>query len=234
MSTLSSQMQTACRVHSIQASKLLKHYRIVPYKYDIDDLECRLQQSFYEGVHEAYQCHILNTLTKDHPKQQDLANSLGLKNRSSISQMKRSKRIDAVRLTAALYNNPNITLPSQERAALFGFARATSHVKGIALGDPNIEGSMGPQDFSYLTGLLACDQWDSAVRDPNLSKARILAEQIVTERTVSGAGPIRKGDIEPEQLVFMLQGLWLSWADFGILSLSVIPELIPEVTRYEV
>ncbi len=228
MSTLSSQMQTAYRAHSDQAPGLLKHYRIVPCKYEIDDLECKVQQSFYEGVHEAYQCHILNTLSKDHPKQQDLANSLGLKNRSSISQMKRSKRIDAVRLTAALYNNPKITLPSQERAALFGFARATSYVKSIALGDPAIEGSMEPQDFSYLTGLLASDQWDSVVQDHDLIKARILAERIVSERTISGARLIRKDHIQPEQLVFMLQAVWSSWANFGILSLSVIPELIPE------
>jgi len=228
MSTLSSQMQTAYRAHSEQAHSLLKHYRIVPSRYDIDDLECTVQQIFYEGVHEGFLSHILDRLSKDHPKQQDIANSLGLKNRSSISQMKRSKRIDAVRLTAALYNNPTITLPTQERLALFGFAKATSYLKGLAFGDPTLEGSLGPQHFSYLTGLLASDQWDSAVRDSDLSNARMLAVQIVSERTISDAGQVQKGDIEPEQLVFMLQALWVSWADFGILSLSIIPELIPE------
>ena len=227
MSSLSSQMQTAHLVHSDQMAGLLRHYRIVPFKYDIDDLAYRVQQSFYEGVHEAYQHDILNTLSKGHPKQQDLADSLGLKNRSSISKMKRSKRIEAVRLTAVLYNNPTMPLPSQERAALFGFARSTSYVKSIARQDPTIEGSMGPQDFSYLTGLLARDQWDSSLLDRDLSKARILAEQIVGELTISDAGPIRKDNIKPEHLVFMLDDIWSSWADFGILSLSVIPELIP-------
>src|SRR5215213_3850185 len=179
MSTLSSQMMTAYEAHSGDVLALLKHYQIIPPKHPFDDFQFSVQQSFYEGVHEVYQIDILNMLTKKHRKQQNVAEVLGLKDRSSISQMKRYKRMGAVRFTSALYHNPDLTLPSQERAALFGFARATSHVKAIAYADPSFEGTMTAQDFSYLTGILATSEWYSAVPAKDYSTARKLAEQII-------------------------------------------------------
>jgi hypothetical protein len=123
-------------------------------------------------------------------------------------------------------------LPSTDTAALFGFARATSHVKAIAYRDPSLEGTLRPQDFSYLIGLLANNEWDEATRDTDLEKARIMAQQIVAERTIVRNGPVRKDGSRPEQLVLMLQDLWLSWSEFGILALWAIPECIPETKEH--
>jgi hypothetical protein len=221
-------MLTAYEAHSDELHELLTQYQITPPEYDFDQFQFSIQQSFYEGVHEVYQIDVLDMLTKKHRKQQNVADVLGLKDRSSISQMKRYKRMDAVRFTAALYHNPEMKLPSQERAALFGFARATSHVKAIAYNDDSFEGAMTAQDFSYLTGILATSQWYSAIRARDYNIVRELAQQIISERTITATTPIRKGRTRPEQLVLMLQHLWLSWGDFAILSLSAIPELIPQ------
>jgi hypothetical protein len=228
MSTLASQMLTAYAAHCGEADGLLELYQIAPFSKDVDDFQFRVQQNFYEGVHEAYQSDFLTELSKTHPRQQEIAELLGLRDRSSISQMKRSKSMDGVRMSAALYHHPEMPLPSQDRAALFGFARATSYIKAVAQRNPELIGSLTPQDYLYLIGLLASDQWDSAIQDPDPDKARKLAEQIISERTLTFAGPIRKGGVRPEQLVFKLQNVWSSWADFGILSLWAIPELIPE------
>jgi hypothetical protein len=228
MSTLSSQMMTAYEAHCGEAHQLLKHYGITPPKHTFDDFQFGVQQSFYEGVHEVYQIDILNMLTKKYGNHQNIAEHLGLKDHSSISQMKRYKRMYAVRFTAALYLNPDLTLPSQERAALFGFARATSHVKAIAYDDPSFEGAMSAQDFSYLIGILATSEWYSAIQARDYSIVRQLAEQIIKERPIAVEGAIRNAGIGAEHFVLKLQELRLSWADFGILALSAIPELIPE------
>jgi hypothetical protein len=228
MSTLSSQLMAAYEAHSGETHALLKHYQIIPPKHPFDEFQFSVQQCFYEGVHEVYQMDILRALTKKHRKQQNVAEELGLRDRSSISQMKRYKRMGAVRFTSALYHNPELTLPSQERAALFGFARATSHVKAIAYEDPSFESVMTAQDFSYLTGILATSEWYSAISAKDYSIGRRLAEQIIKERTITVEGVIQTDGIRPEQFVLKLQDLRLLWADFGILALSVIPELIPQ------
>jgi hypothetical protein len=228
MSIFTSQMLTAYEAHCGGAHELLKHYGIIPPKHTFDDFQFGVQQSFYEGVHEVYQTDILNMLTKKYGNQQNIAEHLGLKDHSSISRMKRYKRMDSLRFTTALYLNPDLTLPSQERAALFGFARATSHVKAMAYGDPSFEGVMTAQDFSYLVGILASSEWYSAIQAKDYSIVRELAEQIIQERAIAVEGVIRNDGIRPEQFVLKLQDLWLSWADFGILALYAIPELIPE------
>src|SRR5258705_6769933 len=103
MNTLSSQMATAYVAHRFQADGLLERYRIVPPKHDIDDFQFRVQQKFLEGVHEAFQSDILSALNKKLGTQQKIAEVLGLKDRSSISQMKRSRTMDGIRVTASLH-----------------------------------------------------------------------------------------------------------------------------------
>jgi hypothetical protein len=222
-------MSAAYDTHRHRCDALLQEHCILTARDFPDDFLLHVHNSFFMGVHEAYQSSILEALTRELGTQQNIAEALGLKDRSSISQMLRSGTMDGIRVTAALYQCPTIQLPTRELAALFGFARATSFIKSVAYRDRSIEGSMKPQDFSYLVGVLANDQWDRAIRDTDPTRARRLAEEIVNERTIARFGPVRKDGGRPEQLVLMLQGLWFAWADFAILSLWAIPECFPEV-----
>lgn len=232
MTSTDSVMSTAYDSHRHEADMLLMRYQIVHKRGAVEDFQFGVLKSFHRGVHEAYKKVLLNALKRKLCTQQDMAEALGLKDRSSISKMLHSETMDGIRITTALHLCPGVQLPSRHTAALFGFARATSHVKAVAYREPSLEGTMKPQSFSYLMGLLASSQWDAAIRDADLEKARSLAQQIVTERTMARGGAVRKDRSRPEQLVLMLQDLWLSWSEFAILALWAIPECIPETKEY--
>jgi|GEM_PF-5484122 len=228
MSSLSSQMAAAYDIHQDRADTLRQAHHVLVASDNLDDFLLHIQNRFFLGVHEAFQESILGALSRELGTQQRIAEVLGLKDRSSISQMIRSGTMDGIRVTAALYQYPEIPLPSRERAALFGFARATSFIKSVAYEDRQLEGSMKAQDFAYLVGVLAHEEWDVAIRDADPTKARQLAQHIVSERTIACFESRRKEATRPESLVLMLQELQFAWADFAVLALWAIPECMPE------
>jgi len=232
MNTLDCLMTTAYDSHRHEAEAILMRYQIVPGPDAVEDFQFGVLKSFNQGVHEAYKKVIQKTLKQKLGSQQNIAEALGLKDRSSISKMLHSQTMEGIRITSALHLCPEMQLPSSETAALSGFARATSHVKAVAWREPSLEGTMKPQNFSDLIGLLANDEWDAATRDPDLGRARTLAEQIVAERMIARGGAVRKDGRRQEQLVLMLQNLWLSWSEFAILALWAIPECIPETKEH--
>lgn len=223
---LSTQMLTAYNNHESRGETLLRQSSI-DLEPELDDFLLVVRNRFFLGVHTAFQETILNALATELRTQQRMAEALGLKDRTSISQMIRSGTMDGIRVTAALYQYPErITLPTKQHAALAGFARATSFLRSLAYRDASIEGSMTPQDFSYLVGVLASNDWDSAVRDRDPNAIRNVATRVVKERRI---GTLRRVDDRqrPEQLVLMLQELSITWADFGVIALWAIPECIP-------
>ncbi len=227
--SLSASMITAYDNHRSRAAQVLKSYSTDAWLGDPDDFCLIVKKRFFLGVHSAFLEAILEALAKELKTQQRMAEALGLKDRTSISQMIRSGSIDGIRITAALYQYPDLIRHlTRERAALFGFARATSFIKAQAYNDISIEGSMSPQDFSYLVGVLANNEWRSAITNPDPYVVRRIATQIVQER---GITTIRATDERrrPEQYVLMLQELWGNWADFAGLALWTIPDCIPEV-----
>jgi hypothetical protein len=227
MNDVSSKMVMAYRAHQVRATRLIQVHEITPALGDADEFSLIVQNKFFLGVHKEYLEAILNALASRVGLQQDIAAVLGLKDRSSIAQMIRSGTIEGVRLTAALHQFPDVRLPSRERAALAGFARATSFVKSLARKEKSIEGTMSSQDFSYLIGILANSDWDAAIRDTVPERARHLAAEIVSERTLGNFQRARNPSLRPEQLVFQLQELCVAWADYGIIALWAIPECIP-------
>ena len=224
MTNLSLQMLAANENHGTRAEGLMRRHGIEIDMDALDDFMLVVQNEFFVGVHHAYREAILTALSEELGTQQRIAAALGLKDRSSISQMVRSGTMDGIRVTAALYGFPEISLPTRELAALFGFARATSFIKAAAYGDQSIKGSMTAQEFSYLVGVLASDKWDSAMGDSNLDAARDFATEIIRERTIKTVPTASR----PEQHVLMLQELRFKWGDFGVLALWAIPECIPE------
>lgn len=227
MSTLSSQLTAAYRAHENQRRGLLRRYENLPRDPDFDDdFLPEIEQSFLDGVHEAYEVRIASNLVYKFGGQQEAAQAVGLKDHSSISQMNRSGSINGVRLTAALYAYPDQPLPSFEEATLFGLARATSHVKAVAYKDSTLERALKAQQFSYLLGLLAHPEWEEAIRDRDEEKARFLAEQIMEESAIVFCMPARKEKNRSEGRVLMLQKLWVHWADVGIITLCSIRERI--------
>jgi hypothetical protein len=216
--------------HSVRASTVLKTSLSDALIGDLDEFFLIVKRRFFLGVHGAFLEAILQKLTQELRTQQRIAEALGLKDRTSISQMVRSGSIDGLRFTAALYQYPALIdfLPTQERAALFGFARATSFIKSQIYNDLTIEGSLSPQDFSYLIGVLASSKWESALCDPNPYAVRAIATEIVRDRSISDRGALDNNRYRPEQYVLMLQELSLSWADSAVVALWAIPECIPE------
>jgi len=228
-SSLSAQMITAYDHHWSKRDLLLGEYSSTLNPDDLDEFQSLVRERFYKGVHTAYAEAILLSLSTKLRTQQQIAEALGLKDRTSISQMLRSGTIHGVRLTAALYQYPDlITPPTRDVAALFGFARSTSYIKALVLDDKRIEGSMSPQDFSYLVGVLASDVWKAAICDRDPDTARRLSAEIVRERTIVTPRPPNKGRRRSEQYVLMLQQIVFDWADFGVLALCAIPDCIPE------
>lgn len=229
-SLLSTHMLTAYDNHLSRADRVLKNYAIDGEFDDLDEFCLIVKKRFFLGVHNAFLEAILQALTRELKTQQRIAEALGLKDRTSISQMIRSGSIDGIRVTAALYQYPHLIdhLPTREKAALSGFARAISFIKALAYNDTSIEGSMSLQDFSYLVGVMANIGWESAIRNPDPNVVRGIAAQIVRERTITTILTPTTDRRRPEQYVLMLQELWINWVDFAILALWAIPDCIPE------
>jgi hypothetical protein len=209
--------------------------RLRNYKFDlppkeIDDFHLVVRKRFILGVHSAFKESILQALGAELGPQQEIADALGLKDRTSISHMLNSGKMDGIRITTAFYLYPDLIkrLPTRERAALYGFARATSFIKALVYGDMTIEGTMKPQDFSYLVGVLASSEWSTAILDRDHDIVRKLAQQIILERTISTVEPVFDARNREEQYVLKLQELKLAWGDFAVIALWAIPEYIPE------
>ena len=79
-----------------------------------------------------------------------------------------------------------------------------------------------------MIGILAANDWDAAVRDlNNPNTARQLAAKIISERSVLLFDEMKNQSRRPEQVVMQLQQLRIGWADFAIITMWAIPELIP-------
>jgi hypothetical protein len=228
MSARSRQLMTAYLAHRNKSGGLVRRYENLPAT-DIDDFQSEIQMSFLKGILEALQLTVESNMTERFGTQQEVAEVMGLKNHSSISHMNRSGSINGLRLAAAFYAYPNQPLPPPELSALFGFARATSHVKAVALHDTSYERALKAQEFSYLVGLLTHSNWESAVCDPDEEKARVVTDQIIKERAIPLLQPSRKKKASREGGTIMLQTLWANWADFAVITLCNIPERIPDL-----
>ncbi len=231
-SSLGSQMLTAYEKQRSRGAVLMRKYSGLNDEGDLDDFLFVVRNRFLHGVHAAYVDATLHALTEKLGNQQSVAEALGLKDRTSISQMIRSRTIDGIRLTAALNQFRDIiTLPSRGLSALYGFARAASFIKAQADKDESIEGTIGPQAFSLLVGVLASSEWDEAVCHPDPEVGRRVAAHIIRERAIEvpGPAPKRKQDrLRPEQYVLSLLRLREEWGIFAVIALTAIPDCIPE------
>jgi biotin operon repressor len=237
-SSLGDQMLTAYEKQRARGNMLMQQYEGEVAEGDLDDFVLVVRDRFLHGVHTAFLDEILRALKEELVTQQQMAEALGLGHRTNISKIIKSGTMSGVRLTAALNQYREIIhTPSREVCALYGFSRATSYIKAQAFDDAGIEGSMSPQDFSYLVGALASSEWDAAIRAPKPSEGRRVAAQIISERTIAAVGlaPKRRSRrrLRPEQYVLMLQELWMKWGDFAVIALWAIPDCIPEVKSGE-
>ncbi len=195
---------------------------------NLDKLEQKVRERFILGVHQAYTIAIIRALVQHVGRQQEIADALGLEDRTSISKMIHTGRMDGLRITAALQLlGDKVVLPTQEQATLHGFARTTSFIKAQVERDDSIEGTMSAQEFSFLVGTLADEKWDDALKNTNPTVAREVAVRIVKSRTLEGESPDVGRKYRPEQWVMMLRALEDSWAEFGIAALYAIPQSIP-------
>ncbi len=227
-SSLRACLRIAYEQHGSFGRSMLRKYIPEEEFEDPNEFCLDVKNEFLAGAHTAYVKAIVKGLGREMPTQQQQADALGLKDRTSISKMNSSGTIDGIRFTAALYLYPHlIDQQTRERAALHGFARAISFIKAWAYKDATIERSMSPQDFSFVIGVLASREWEPALRDRNYYAAREVAARIVRERSLTPArvleGEKRRGD----QNVLMLQELRERWAEFAVAALWVIPEYIP-------
>src|ERR1051326_1674563 len=137
--SLSREMLAAYDRSGARAKRIRQAHEDEPTFKDHDSFELKVRNRFLEGVHSAFSEEIIASLKRDLGTQQQIADALGLKDRTSISQMIRSGTMDGIRITAAFYQFSHIlTLPSRERAALYGFARATSYIKAEVYQDSSI------------------------------------------------------------------------------------------------
>jgi hypothetical protein len=228
--SLYAEMLTAHENCSPHVDLLLEHYGLHSDQDGVDEILAVMRGHYYLGVNRANKDAILQFLIEKLGTQQKIAEALGLKDRSSVSKMISSWTIESIRMTAAIHLYPDLIgkLPTRELAMLYGFAQATAYIKSLAYGEESIEGTMTPQDFSYLLGVLAHADWDKIIVDRKYELIRKLAKQIIIERTISTAESLSNKNIREEQYVLKLQGLMCAWADFAMIALWAIPECIPE------
>lgn len=208
---------------------LCKACGLDPEAYVAPGFEKLVRHRFLLGIHAAFQEVIMQELAEECDTQQEMADALGLDDRSNIPHMKRSRKIDGIRFTTALFRFPRLLqkLPPRELAALHGFARATSFLKSLGRNNPSIEGTMTPQDFSYLIGILSEPEWDAAIRSTDLLAARGLAAQIILDKTIGDINQNPYSTESPEQLVRILQELRNRWGPFAVLAILIISDDIP-------
>jgi hypothetical protein len=231
-SSLGDQMLIAYEKQRKRGVLLMRKYGEEIAEGDLDDFVLAVRDRFIHGVHTAYLAEILRALKEELVTRQQMAEALGLGHRTTISKIIKSGTMSGVRLTAALNQYREIiNIPSRDLCALYGFSRATSYIKAQAYDDTSIEGSMSPQDFSYLVGVLASGEWDAAIRAHDPNEGRRVAAQIVSERKLAAVGPVPRRRPRPEQYVLMLQELWMRWSDFAVIALWAIPDCIPEDKR---
>lgn len=222
---LTTGLMSTHELHANSAEDLMSNHPRLQAFESLDEFQFHVHQRFLFGVHTAYQQAVLDALRSQLTTQQEIADALALKDRSSISKMINSGTIDGIRLTAALHEYGDvITLPTRENAALHGFARATSWIRSVAEELPELEGMMTADEFSYLVGVLTSDSFNLALRDQDANVARAEAEKIIQEWALKD--PPRQS--RPERHLLMLQELRIDWADFAVITLWAIPQCIPE------
>src|SRR5829696_4925146 len=103
-SSLSGQMLVAYDKSRSRVAKIQERYATTqPVFRDVEVFGLRVRNRFLLGVHSAYSKKILECLKHNLGAQQVIAEALGLKDRTSISQMLRSGTMDGIRITAALH-----------------------------------------------------------------------------------------------------------------------------------
>lgn len=220
------------RHSSLGDELIMRRYADEEDEAALDDFLFNVHNSFLNGVHTAHLHAVIRALMEKLGNQQSVAEALGLKHRTSISQMLRSQTIDGIRLTAALDQFRDIIkLPPRSLSALYGFARATSFVRALDLKDASINGTLGPQEFSFLAGVLACDEFDEAVRHEDPAVGRMVAARIARERALvlpwPPPAPGKRPRLRPEQFVLPLVQLRDEWGTYAVVALAAIPECIP-------
>jgi len=227
--SLGAQMLVAYDRNKARAERIRSLHNKLSVMTDCEQFELELRNRFLLGVHRAFAKEMIAWLRRNVGAQQRIADALGLKDRTSISKMLRSGTMDGIRITATLYQFGHIvTMPSRDRAALHGFAQATSYVKAKVYEDDSIEGSMTSQDFADLIALLTNDEWYAALRDPNPAVARVVAVKIISETEIlNDQHRTTRTAYRPEQCVMMLRHLQEAWADYAVIALDSIPDCIP-------
>lgn len=231
-SSLGSQLLMASERQRSLGAELMQQYADKSDDDAVEDFLFEVRNHFLLGVHTAHFHTTLRALMDKLGSQQRVAEALGLKHRTSISKMLRSRTMDGVRLTAALDQFRDISKPPRSLSALYGFSRAASFIKALDLKDASVEGMMSPQAFAYLAAMLASDEWDEAVRHPDPWEGRRVAARIAREWAIEEPWPPprrrERPALRPEQYVLQFLGLRDGWGTCAVVALTAIPECIPE------
>lgn len=224
----SSRLSSVVNNNHAQATPLLERMNLIPERYSMEKVQHMLQRQFLAGVEGSLVDAILDGLSTPYPTQQDLAEILGYKDRTSISKIKVSGSMDGARIALALiFLDQHIKLPTKKTAALFGYAQATSYLKSLVFSNSAFEKSMRAQEFSFLIGILENNIWDTARRSSDPKEARLVANQIISEWCIDKDTSDYYSAHRPEQLVQLLKEIYNTWGEYGIVTLCSIPELIP-------
>lgn len=228
VSDVSAQMLAAHRRATSLARDVQRHHQTHPAFIDIDEFQHELKNEFFKGVHASFSIDLVKWLRANVGFQQQIADSLGLKDRTSVSQMLRAGKIDGTRITAIAYQyGLSITIAARGKAAYAGFARATSIVKAKLYPNDEIVRTMSSQDFADLTGVFASDEWEDAIRSHDPAVARAVAVKIIDESELGESGKNRSRRYRAEQCVMLLKDVEDTWGDSGAVTLCLLSDCIP-------
>jgi len=156
-----------------------------------DDVELQTRRAFVRGVNAAYHEAAFRFLKSRGLSQQQIADELGKKDRTSISKSMKSKRIDGETLTWLMTQYPDFRLPSRPRAFAYGYASAVTYFRtrceqDCGAGDDRLQ----PEQFECLLGLFSSADWLKASVERRAQRKREVEEQVFAEIKRSWNSPI--------------------------------------------
>lgn len=139
-----------------------------------------VRRKFMEGIHHVFADTVLGFLDSEFNSDAEIAESLGLKDRTSISHMRKNRRIDGPILTYVLREfGGKLALPSAEVCDKGGYLFAVPNIRKVRIRDENCGDDFSLEDLECLLQTLPCRAWREAQRDLDMGRIRRVGKNLL-------------------------------------------------------
>jgi hypothetical protein len=185
-----------------------------------DEIEFDVKRAFICGVNSAYCEAALRFLNGRYKSQQDIADELGKRDRTSISKMESSKRIDGNTLSWMLTRFADFRIPSKSHALVVGYAAAISILRELCgQWDGHPDEALSGEQFECLLRLFSNADWLQASVARNRERKTEVEERVLRQLKRGWNRPF------PVRNVHGLRQIVQEWARYFLICIDMIPTL---------